>query len=747
MNNQQTNIQTNRDQFDQNNTRIAPPVPATVLPPPEPTDFQRLAQQTLGRPIPIFGHTLFENPQTYSALNDAQATADYVISTGDEILVHVWGPIQIDSRLVVDRAGNIYIPRVGEVHVAGYTYQNLDAHVREAIGQVFHNVNIAVDLGHLRSIQIFITGMAVRPGTLVVSSQSTLINAIFASGGPAPMGSYRHIQLRRGSAIVTDLDLYDLIIRGDKSKDVRLLPGDVIYIPPVGSQIAVGGSVKEPAIYEVLQGSTLKDALQMAGGTLNTADTTIIKLERIVDHDHRDALELTLPKDDAFPLKDGDLIAVRSISPRFDQTITIRGNLLNPGRFAWHPGMKLSEIIPNKESLLTANYWQARNVEGNPRPFQTPFQLPNQNPAQFLNQVPNQTPAQAQNQTPNQIPNQTYPQTAMATAPDGLQAATVITTTQVQLPAPEINWSYALIERTNTATLKNELIPFNLGKLVLEHAPSEDLELQPGDIVTIFSHADIQVPVNQQTRFVRVDGEIVHAGFYIIEPGDTLQSVLTRAGGVTSRGYLYATELIRPSEQAKQQQQLDQYIRKLSQESQKSAANLALNSGSTASSAQGTIANLQGQLILQLQTERASGRVSLNIPPSATSVSDVPPMLLENGDVVSVPSVGSTVNIIGSVYNPSLYQYADSKNVKYYLQLAGGADRDADPRHMFIIRANGSVVSKQQDNGRFDKLRLLPGDALVVPAKLYSVSKMKVLLDSLTAYGQIGLLAAVALKP
>jgi len=683
-------------------------------PPPPPTDFQRLAEQTLGKPIPIFGTTLFTNPQTYAALTDSQATADYVVSTGDEVLVHVWGPVQIDSRLTVDRSGNIYIPRVGEVHVAGYRYQDLDTHIREAIGQVFHNVSIAVDLGRLRSIQIFVTGMAARPGTYVVSSLSTLINAVFATGGPAPMGSYRHIQLRRGATVVTDLDLYDLIIKGDKSKDARLLPGDVIFIPPVGPQVAIGGSVKNPAIFELSQTTTLKGALQLAGGTLNTADGASIKLERIVDHDHREASDVKLPSEEGIALKDGDVVVVRNISPRFDQTVTIRGNLLNPGRFAWHAGMKLSEIIPSKESLLTANFWQTRNVEGDPHSPVIPFSPP------------------------------PPPKTVESTGAVQSQDATAVN--HVNLPAPEINWSYAVIERTNLNSLRNELIPFNLGKLVLEHDPSEDRELQPGDVITIFSQDDIHVPINQQSRFVRLQGEIVNAGFYTIEPGDTLQTVLVRAGGVTPRAYLYATELVRVSEQQRQQQQLDMYIKKISQEDQKAATNLALNAGTNGTNIQSTLANMQSQLVLQLQTERASGRVALSIRPSATSPSDLPPMVLEDGDIVTVPNIRSTVNIIGSVYNPSMYLYAEDRNVKYYLEQAGGADRDSDPKHMFILRANGTVVSKQHEKDHFEKLHLLPGDALVVPAKLFALSKMKIFLDSLNAYGQLGVIAALAAK-
>src|SRR5262249_24983410 len=156
---------------------------------------------------------------------------------GDELLVRAWGQIDLDARVVVDRNGQIYLPKVGTISVAGLRYEQLNVYLMTTIGRLFKNFDLNVNLGQLRSIQILVLGRARRPGTYTVSSLSTLVNALFASGGPDSNGSMRHIELRRQNRVVTEFDLYDLLVRGDKSKDVLLLPGDVIYIPPAGRMV------------------------------------------------------------------------------------------------------------------------------------------------------------------------------------------------------------------------------------------------------------------------------------------------------------------------------------------------------------------------------------------------------------------------------------------------------------------------------------------------------------------------------
>ena len=246
--------------------------------------------------------------------------------------------------------------------MASVPFSALDGQLRSAIGRVYHNFDLTVDLGQIRSIQIYLAGEARRPGVYTVSALSSLVDALFAGGGPSTQGSLRRIELRRGSEKVTEFDLYDLLVHGDKSKDVKLLPGDVIYIPPIGAQSAIIGSVKSPAIYELLPGETLAQAIANAGGVSAVASAARVSIERIQDRKIRHAMEVAYDETGLkTPLEDGDLIRVLSIVPQYADTVTLRGNLANPGRFAWHPGMRVSSLIPDKESLIsTETLYSAR---------------------------------------------------------------------------------------------------------------------------------------------------------------------------------------------------------------------------------------------------------------------------------------------------------------------------------------------------------------------------------------------------
>ena len=177
--------------------------------------------------------------------------ANYIIGPGDELQIRAWGQIDVDYRAVVDRNGMINIPRVGSISVTGVKYQDLTDHVKSALSRNFRNFEVLVTLGQLRAVQVFVVGYARRPGSYTVSSLSTLVNAIFAAGGPSLSGSMRSVQLKRNNQTVTELDLYDLLLSGDKSKDAALTPGDVIYFPAIGPLAAVSGSVNHPAIFEL----------------------------------------------------------------------------------------------------------------------------------------------------------------------------------------------------------------------------------------------------------------------------------------------------------------------------------------------------------------------------------------------------------------------------------------------------------------------------------------------------------------
>ena len=227
-----------------------------------PTEFQRLVADSTGVSLPIFGESLFYDPLSYVAPEGVPVSNDYVIGPGDELRIQVFGAVNEQDNATVDRNGNITLKDVGDVHVAGVRYSQLQTFLKSQLGRVFRNFDLNVNLGQLRSIQIFVTGSARRQGTFTVSSLSTLLNALFASGGPLPQGSLRNIELLRNNEVVTHFDLYDLLLHGDKSHDVSLEPGDVIFIPPVGAQVAITGSVNNPAIYEIKPGTTVKQLIR-----------------------------------------------------------------------------------------------------------------------------------------------------------------------------------------------------------------------------------------------------------------------------------------------------------------------------------------------------------------------------------------------------------------------------------------------------------------------------------------------------
>ena len=758
------------------------------------TEFQKFVVSSTGQVLPIYGANLFRNvPSTFAPLDMTPVPSDFVVGPGDELRIRVWGQISFQANVRVDRSGEIYLPQVGPVHVASVPFSELDKHLRDAVGRVYHNFDLTVDLGQIRSIQVYLAGEARTPGLYTVSSLSSLVDALFAAGGPSTSGSLRRIELRRNGTKVTDFDLYGLLVHGDRSKDVKLLPGDVIFIPPVGAQAAITGSVRVPAIYELLPGESLSELIAGAGGVSAVASQARVSIERIEEHRGRHAMEVAFDQTGlATVLGDGDLVRVYSILPEYNKTVILRGNVANAGRFAWHSGMHLSDLIPDKESLITRNYWWKRAQLGLPAPEFEPspefrdLRQPIDNQAVTLkppvepeddnnydrNSYDRNTPEQntleqnrpLQDQTSQNMQDQSRAQSASSsfspqrrgsnsslagqqeTLPQRMQGQQK---TRVRILAPDIDWNYAVVERVDPETLKTTLIPFDLGKLVLQHDSSHDLELHSGDVVTVFSEADIRIPTEQQTKLVTLDGEFLHSGVYTVRPGETLRQLVERAGGITPKAYLYGSEFTRVSVRTAQQARIDEYARALETRIQRS--NLALVSA-TANSPEGSATGAAVQatekdLLAGLREIRAIGRIVLEFKPDSSGTGTVPAIDLENGDHFVIPPIPAVINVVGAVYNQNSFIYKPSGRVGTYLLQAGGPNRDADRRHEFIIRANGNVESRDRSNSlwssdRFSQLALNPGDTIVVPDKTYRPSALRGLLEWSQLFSQLALSAA-----
>ena len=642
-------------------------------------EFQTFLAQSVGRVLPMYGYNLFSRPpSTFAPVSNIPVPQDYVIGPGDEIVLTGWGQVDIDLRVIVDRNGAINLPKVGTVNVAGIKYQDLERHLKNRIGRVFRNFQLSVSLGKLRSMQVFVVGQAKRPGVYTVSSLSTLINTLFMSGGPSQNGTMRHIQLKRAEKIVTELDVYELLIKGDKSKDVALLSGDVIYIPPIGHLAAIFGSVINPAIYELKDDkTTLASMLDLSGGLTTTAAGQKVLLERIADHTVRKVEEFQLDDQGLTrQVRDGDLVQVFSIDAHFDNAVTLRGSVASPGRYPWKEGMRVSDLIPSVDELITPQYWARQN-------------------------------------------------NAFRAEPSSVGALR----TQIMRNRNEINWDYALVERLKKDEMTTALLPFNLGKAIGGKDAENNLLLQPGDVITIFSANDIQVPSAKRSVYARLEGEFNYAGVYKALPGETLRQLVARVGGVTPQANLFGSELSREATRQMQQKRLDEIINRLEADIQRNAAQ---SSSAALTKDDVEIAKAQAAsqtaLIAKMRQVKATGRIVMDLPEQNPQLKDLPDIVLEDGDRLYIPAPASTVSVMGTVYNQNAFLYKRGHSVSDYLSKAGGPTRDGDKDDVYLVRADGVVFSSRQGGSMFSGFggrEAMPGDTIVVPEKLekYSFTK------------------------
>lgn len=523
----------------------------TALPAPYvPGEFevyvQRLANAPEDAPVRRFGANLMTFASTEAQDFNPQVPPDYLVQAGDEILLTLWGSVDAELRVVVDRSGRISVPRVGAIAVAGVKQSDLADVIGRRVGQVFKNFQLSTSLGQLRGIRVYVAGYVARPGSLTVSSLSTLVNALMRSGGPSAAGSFRNVQLRRGREVVTSFDLYELLLKGDRSADRVMQPDDVVYVGPVGPQVALIGSVNQPAIFEVKPGETINELLQMAGGFAAVADTTRLAIERL------------------------------------DERNTVR-------------------------------------------------------------------------------------------------------ITQIELPQ------------------------------------GQAIALRNGDVLRAFNSTSVALPVQRQNKRVRIEGEVLRPGEYVLPPQSSVADALRAAGGMTPAAYVFGTEFSRESVRITQQENYERALRDLETEFAKASSTQRT---STADEAAAQTARAAGttRLVERLRAIKPNGRVVLQLRPDST---DLPELALEDGDRLYVPPRPTTVGVFGSVFNGGSYLYASSRSVDDYLNLAGGPTRGADQRSVFVIRANGSVVSNPQSGGwfggskaDFSGVKAEPGDTVFVPEEI-----------------------------
>lgn len=679
-----------------------PQLPGKPLPPNE---FQRFVLETSGQALPLFGASFFSQASAaYVPQSNAPVSPDYRVGPGDEMQIRGWGAVDIDVRAVVDRDGMIHIPRIGAVSMNGIRSAQAEDVIRAAIGKYYRDFQLSVTMGQLRGITVYVVGQARKPGSYTLSSNSTLVSALFASGGPNQNGSMRHVQVKRAEKTVTNLDLYAFLAKGDKSADIKLQDGDTIVIPAAKGFVALSGKVANSAVYELAGDSeTIGSMLAVAGGLPVVADPKRAQLERL-DPNKKPARTVEAFALDAQglakKLRSGDLLTVSALMPEFGNAVTLRGNVAQPIRSPWRSGMKIRDLIPDKAYLMSR------------------ASVKRQNEVMLSNE--DRLAANADG-----FPDETSKQVAG-------RGGALRNTKEVRDNADsladrignlvdEINLDYAVIERVDAANVSVQLLPFSLGK-ALENANSPDnLALQPGDIVTVFSVNDVRVPQAKRQVFVRVEGEVQRPGIYQMQPGDGLSQLVEKAGGLTPDAYLFGAAFFREEVKRAQTANLEQLVRRLESQVETRLSSAAASvSSSDAGVAQIRVqaeAQAQKQALDRLRNLKPSGRIMLGLNNDRVQPDKLPTLRLENQDRLVVPARPDFVYVLGSVNTESSLIWREGASVQQYLDQSGltsGADID----EIFVLRADGSVLT---NTGRwFSSIRgatVLPGDVIVLPEK------------------------------
>lgn len=733
--------------------------PLRRLEPPKPSEFQKFVESATGRLLPVFGASFFADAaDSRRRLDNVPVSGDYVVGPGDELVIRAWGSIDVDYRAKVDRNGQINLPKVGSFSVAGVKASEIERHLRSQIGRVFTNFNLSVSLGQLRGLTIYVVGPAQRPGVYTLPSQSTVLSAAVAAGGPAPSGSMRKLMLRRDGRVISELDVYDFLVQGNKAGDVQLAAGDVVVFQPVGPRIALTGALETPAVYELKSAQEpLREVLRYAGGAPVLASRSRGQLERIDPAQARATRVVEQFKLDdaglAKPLRDGDIVTLLEISPQFANAVTLKGHVAQPLRYPHAPGMRISDLIPDRDALISPDFYRRKNLlvqvlEDEPDPLDRDarrWRDPRTADDERFdpNAMPRSRDAQANGEPRDTTVRDDRARGTRRTQKEQDERAAARRTRTT--PAPlfdELNWDYAVIERLNPNDLSTQVIPFNLGKAVLQRDPTQNVELQPGDVVTIFSQRDMRVPVARQTRLVSVEGEVAAPGVYQLRPGETLKALLDRVGGFTPHAYVYGLEFSREETRKRQRENLNAAMTRLQALSATQAARDAANRRDEAGDRSAAVSNAATQAQLaRLQQLQPNGRIALELQPDMKSVALLPDVPLEHGDRIVVPSRPGFVTVAGAVVNNNAFLWKPGRTAGDYVRLAG-LDEAADASNMFVLRADGTVTSGTGRRGFFgfggvEAQELQPGDAVVVPNQLDYETWGRALVRNLKDWSQI----------
>jgi polysaccharide export outer membrane protein len=731
-----------------------------------PSDIRRILDQ--------YGYSFFaKGSRIFEPIANVPVGPEYVIGPGDSFTINLWGNTEETYKVTVTRDGNITIPRVGTMNVNSLTFTELKDLLRRKFKEYYPDFEMNITMDALRTIEIFVVGEASSPGTYSVSSLSTIVTALYATGGPTKNGSIRNIKLIRNNETVSTLDLYDFFIKGVKDNDMRLQAGDTIFIPVIEPVVGIVGYVKRPAIYEMKGRQTVGDIIDIAGGILPVAYLQNVVIERIMEHQRRviESFNIDPKNEDAnenlnIELQDGDLIKIYPVYQGISRVVYLQGHVKYPQEYEFIDGMRIRDIISSYDSLLSEPYLPLAEIVRLMPPDNHPEII------QF-NLGALMSGDDAQN-----LRLEDSDRVIIYSKWDKKNRPSVTITGSVRAPG-----NYVLLEGmtlkdlifragnlTNTAYMDQAELtriiqgPTGTDTIKLNFSPQRALEGYPQDNIVLQEDDHVQIreiPKYAQAieRKMTLEGEFMFPGIYSFSEGERLSSVISRAGGLTREAYPASAVFLRESVKEIQRERQKEYISRLEEDI------LTLSTISTETSLDASQAAViqqalssQRELIAKLRSAEPTGRMVIKMSDIMLMPSSDYDVELRPGDRLIIGKRPDSVNVMGEVYNPNALLVEKGKDVSYYLSLVGGPTDKADKKQIYIVKTDGTVTSKKQGKlglfswdsqekrwriGSFNSMELDPGDTIIVPKKIAKIGWLKYAKDVTGILYEIAVAAGV----
>ncbi len=690
-----------------------------------------------------FGYSLFESrPDLFPApaSTSLPVPRNYLIGPGDTLRIQFYGADNYELELPVTTDGSVNLPKLGPQQVAGLTFAEVRSNLEKRVSEQLIGTQAAVSMGRLRSVRVFVVGDVKRPGAYDLSSLARITNALAAAGGITEVGSLRRVALKRDGATVKTMDLYALLLKGDTRNDAPLSDGDVVLVPPAGPMAGVDGEIKRPALYEFGGDNTLDGLLGLAGGLQPTADRRRIQLERISASGARqlETIDLSASKAGATRLRAGDTVRVLPVLEDVEGAVMVQGHVTRPGSYEWTAGMTLTDLLPSQQSLkpkadlayvlirreagagrrtsvLSADLGGAQatpksalDLALRPRDVITVFELGVARSA-ALQAVLRDLDAQSSSAEPLQRVSIVGSVRAPGLYPleAGMRVADLLRAGGGLAPSayPEqAELSRFVIGQNGERT--TELFTVSISAALAGDA-NANIALSPYDALTIKS-----VPAWQEQITVEILGEVRFPGSYTVRRGESLSSVIDRAGNLTELAFPEGSVFTRAYLKEREAQQIETMARRLETD----IATLAVQRAQQPDAQADEAYSVGKSLLDQLRDTLPAGRLVIDLPGILSNPGDMRnDVTLREGDVLVIPLRSQEVTVVGEVQYATSHRYDQRLKRDDYVRLSGDMTPRADGKRVYVVRANGAVQADGSGWFRGKGGDMAPGDSEVVP--------------------------------